>query len=93
MSKGEGYPNVILEACSMELPIIVSENNPYPKLGKSIELVMIPDGNQYMLDNTIKGIMNNNIDLKSSLKKNRSYVKQYMNWEIIADRYEKVIVC
>ena len=41
MSKGEGYPNVILEACSMELPIIVSENDPYPKLEKSIEIIMI----------------------------------------------------
>ena len=72
--------------------IIVSEN-PYPKLGKSIEIIMIPDGNQYMLDNTIKGIMSNNIDFKSSIKKNRSYVKQYMNWDIITGRYEKVIVC
>ena len=93
ISKGEGYPNVILEACSMELPIIVSENDPYPKLGKSIEIIMIPDGNQYILDHTIKRIMNNNIDFKSSVKKNRSYVKQYMNWDIITERYEKVIVC
>ena len=57
----------------MELPIIVSENNPYPKLGKSIEIIDA-DGNQYMLDNTIKGIMNN-IDLKSSLKKNNHMLK------------------
>ena len=36
-----------------------------------------------MLDNTIKGIMSNNIDFKSSIKKNRSYVKQYMNWILL----------
>jgi glycosyltransferase involved in cell wall biosynthesis len=93
LSDGEGYPNVILEAWAMEIPVIVSTSNPYPIITKGTGSILISINDETKLDITIKKIMNDKEYFNSNVKKSREYVVNKMDWNHVIDKYENVLLC
>ena len=87
LSSGEGFPNTLLEAWAMELPVGVSNHQPYPEITNSKNAFMLPLDDENGLDDIIKELAKDKNKFKEIGIKNRINLKSDYLWRNIASRY------
>ncbi|MBN1688966.1 MAG: glycosyltransferase [Candidatus Omnitrophica bacterium] len=87
LSKGEGFPNVILEAFAMELPVIVSRHVPYPDLVTKETGFLVDETNAEELGRAIKKLLNSQNLRKEMGRTGRIVVEEKYCWGTIAEKY------
>jgi glycosyltransferase involved in cell wall biosynthesis len=91
LSYGEGFPNVLLEAWAMALPVVLSRHAPYPSI--------VPQNGGLMIDEEYGlGLKNALIELLSSPEARqkmgqavRRHVGEHYTWPVVAQRYLEVL--
>ena len=92
VSKGEGFPNALLEAWSMGLPTIVSKHPPYPdiihpSIGVLVDECDIKDLSALLSDWLAAPDLRRQASAFA-----RTYVQENYAWPVIARRYIKVFI-
>ena len=78
----EGMPIAVLEAMSMELPIIMTNIGGMRELNVESGVILIEKKNAIQLYNAIISFMNNREKMKIGGKKNRAFILKNFNWEL-----------
>jgi glycosyltransferase involved in cell wall biosynthesis len=84
LSHGEGFPNVLLEAWSMDLPVIVSDHPPYPDLVSGDLGVRVDEGVPVEVANGIIQLLEAGYDHAKGAR--RQHVKENYSWSKISER-------
>lgn len=89
-SYGEGFPNVMLEAWAMKLPVIVSDADPYPGITTPEIAQMLPLAQPELLDEWLMSWMNGDAKWTEMAEKAFEHVHQHYAWPVVAERYAKI---
>ncbi len=77
----EGLPISVLEAMSMELPVILTKVGGMPELALDIGSILIEKNNKSQLHNAIIYYLNNPEEIKIGGKINRKFILNNFNWD------------
>ena len=77
----EGMPIAVLEAMSMELPIVMTNIGGMLELNVKTGVLLIEKNNAIQLYNAIISFMNNREKIRIGGKKNREFILKNFNWE------------
>ncbi len=78
----EGLPNSVLEAMSMELPIIMTKAGGMLELNIKPGIILIEKNNRKQLYDAIITFIKNPEIMKTGGKKNREFIVNNFNWDI-----------
>lgn len=87
LSYGEGFPNVLLEAWAMQLPVVVSHHDPYPSIVTSKTAVMVNEEDREAVAETISRLVQSPATRRQMGQSARQHVEEGYTWEAIAKQY------
>jgi glycosyltransferase involved in cell wall biosynthesis len=87
LSYGDGFPNSLLEAWAMELPVVVSNHPPYPEITNSKNAIKLSLDDEDGLDDLIKELVENKYRFRKTGIKNRTFLNANYSWQNIAAKY------
>jgi glycosyltransferase involved in cell wall biosynthesis len=87
LSYGEGFPNVLLEAWAMSLPVIVSHHPPYPSLVTKDLGFTIDESDTSCLVGVISDLLHHPEARAKMGRAGREHVRANYSWREIARRY------
>ena len=93
LSYGEGFPNVLLEAWAMALPVVVSSHPPYPSIVPPGMGFMIDEKDSANLKSTLIGLLNCPEARRKMGQVVRRHVEAHYAWPMIAQRYVEMFIC
>jgi glycosyltransferase involved in cell wall biosynthesis len=86
-SYGEGFPNVLLEALAMELPVIVSRRPPYDELVQPEFGLRVNEQDRAAVADAICSLLQNPARRKSMGLAGCAHVRSTFAWDAVANRY------
>jgi glycosyltransferase involved in cell wall biosynthesis len=87
LSSGEGFPNTLLEAWAMKLPVIVSNQPPYPHILKEDFGSLIDPSDIDGLSNTIVAWLHDQEYRSRQGEQARDFVMSNYKWDVIASHF------
>jgi glycosyltransferase involved in cell wall biosynthesis len=91
LSYGEGFPNVLLEAWAMALPVVVSSHPPYPSIVPQGMGFMVDERDSTGLKNTLIGLLNSPETRQEMRQAAHRHVEEHYAWPVIAQRYVETL--